>query len=72
MSSPILAAIFSFFIPGLGQFFEGHFMRGFFIFIFSIIMGVVAFFVLWIGPLFAFLVWIWNIVDAYKLAEKNN
>jgi len=84
MASPILAAILSFFIPGLGQFYAGHFLRGVGVFVISLILGAVGavgIFGLIIGsiiililtlilPLVAFIFWIWNIYDAYQLAAK--
>ncbi|WNY25002.1 hypothetical protein [Methanolapillus millepedarum] len=75
MASPLLAAIFSFFIPGLGQFYDGHFLRGAIIFVGLLILGAAAA-VLWVTlilgallSLFIFLIWAWNIYDAYQLAK---
>jgi len=72
MASPILAAILSFFIPGLGQFYAGHFLRGVGVFVISLILGAVGIFgsITLILPLVAFIFWIWNIYDAYQLAAK--
>jgi len=81
MASQILAAIFSFFIPGLGQFYAGSFLRGLLVFLFSIILSSVivslSLFLLItiIAPiilgLFTLVFWIWNIIDAYQLAGRN-
>ncbi|WNY26669.1 hypothetical protein MsAm2_04410 [Methanolapillus ohkumae] len=78
MASQILAAIFSFFIPGLGQFYAGNFLRGAMIFIGFIILGaiaagsvlsVVGSLVGGLIGIFMFLLWLWNIFDAYQLAK---
>ncbi|MDV0447477.1 hypothetical protein MsAg5_13760 [Methanosarcinaceae archaeon Ag5] len=79
MANPILAAIFSFFIPGLGQFYDGQFLRGAMIFIgiiiYGILAGTVGAILVWtvIVPIllsiFGLLIWIWNIYDAYQLAK---
>ena len=77
MANSIFAAILSVFVPGLGQFYAGHFPRGLLIFV---IVGIFAtigwFFHGWfITPLFfamlAFLLWLWNVYDAYQSAEGN-
>lgn len=69
MANSILAAILSFFVPGLGQFYDGHFLRG---------VGVFALFCFFTGVSAAtlellffvpFIFWLWNIYDAYSLAR---
>ena len=52
-------AIFSFFIPGLGQLIKGHIGKALLAF-FGVIIG---FFLLIIPGIF---VWLWNIYDAYN------
>ncbi|MCL2141816.1 MAG: hypothetical protein FWH46_02905 [Methanimicrococcus sp.] len=71
MASPLLAAIFSFFIPGLGQFYAGHFFRGVLVFIGAAILGALSLATI-ILAIVGFIYWIWNIVDAYQLATKPN
>jgi RNA polymerase subunit RPABC4/transcription elongation factor Spt4 len=80
--SVALAVVLSFFIPGLGQIYCGKVARGVGILALSVLM----FFIFGATaasaganssePLFPFLmlilVYIWNIYDAYKLAEKIN
>lgn len=65
-----IAAIASFFIPGLGQIYNGEIGKGILFIIISfilvILMLVVIGFILY--PLF----WILNIYDAYKTAERLN
>jgi TM2 domain-containing membrane protein YozV len=81
MASPLLAAIFSFFIPGLGQFYAGHFLRGILVFIMSAVLGGILTFVAtifaitiiipFVAVLIGLIYWIWNIIDAYKLASQT-
>jgi hypothetical protein len=71
MASQILAAIFSFFIPGLGQFYAGSFLRGLLIFVLAFVVGGIAFVIPLIGWLIALVYWIWNIIDAYQLAGRS-
>ena len=66
MASPILAAILSFLIPGVGQFYAGHMFRGIFLFILALI---VAIFTLFSGSLIIAVV---AAIDAYALASKTN
>jgi len=62
-------ALLSFFVPGLGQIIKGDFVKGFLIwliggtmiFIFSVSIILIP---------FAFIVWAWNIYDAYN-SNKN-
>ncbi|WNY23543.1 hypothetical protein MmiHf6_08520 [Methanimicrococcus hongohii] len=69
MANSLLAAIFSFFIPGLGQFYCGSFLKGLLVFIGSFVVGFIAIIVPVIGWLIALLYWIWNICDAYSSAK---
>lgn len=57
--SPGVAAVLSFFIPGLGQIYKGKIGRGAAFFI-----GTACGFFLFIFPGIA--VWLWNIIDAYR------
>jgi len=65
-----IAAIASFIIPGLGQIYCGQLGRG--------IMILIGFFIaclmvlILIGIILAPLVWVWNIYDAYTLANNIN
>ncbi|MCL2549717.1 MAG: hypothetical protein FWE78_02090 [Methanimicrococcus sp.] len=81
MASSILAAILSFFIPGLGQFYSGHFLRGVLIFIISLLLGaasaglgailMITLVVPIVLALIALVFWIWNIIDAWQLASRT-
>ncbi|MCL7413959.1 MAG: hypothetical protein M8353_10160, partial [ANME-2 cluster archaeon] len=68
--NPGIAAIASFFIPGLGQIYNGEIGKGILFIIvggiFALLMAVLIGFILY--PLF----WIYNIYDAYKTAERIN
>jgi len=65
-----IAAIASFLIPGLGQIYCGQIGRGIMIMIAVAISCVLI--LLLIGLILAPLVWIWNVYDAYTLAEQIN
>ena len=62
--SPGVAAVLSFFIPGLGIIYAGNITKGL-----LVLLGtVVAFFI----PLINIVVWIWQIYYTYKTAEAMN
>jgi TM2 domain-containing membrane protein YozV len=70
MKSPGLAAVLSFFICGLGQIYNGQIVKG--------LIFLVAYFISWwmmyivIGFITTPILWIWGIVDAYRVAQKIN
>jgi RNA polymerase subunit RPABC4/transcription elongation factor Spt4 len=80
--SVALAVVLSFFIPGLGQMYCGKAARGVGILVLSILMFLIFGFAAGSAgaassaPAVPFLMWIlvyiWNIYDAYKLAERIN
>ncbi len=65
-----ISAILSFFIPGLGQIYNGQIGKG----IVMIIVGVILAFtmVILIGFILYPIFWIWNIYDAYSIAKRIN
>lgn len=73
--TPVLAAVLSLVVPGLGQMVEGHRERGGLLLLLTL---VVVGLILWLGaPLLLISLvpfWIWNAVDAYQLAggERPN
>ncbi|WOF16751.1 hypothetical protein F1737_08635 [Methanoplanus sp. FWC-SCC4] len=69
MASPILALILSFFIPGLGQFYTGQFLKAVALFVFAVISGALV--VVLIGIPLYFIVWIYSMYDAYKTAQES-
>lgn len=77
MSSQVVAVVLSSVIPGLGQLYSGHFLRSLFIFAAILVLIAVGWVlhIPWITPLFfimlAFLLWLWNVYDAYQLNETN-
>ena len=66
--NPLLAAILSFFIIGLGQAYLGLVKKGIILFVLAIISGFLMSVV--IGWFTWFLVWIYAIYDGYNSAEK--
>jgi TM2 domain-containing membrane protein YozV len=68
--SPILAAICSFFIVGLGQIYIGLTKKGILLFIGAVISGILTTVV--IGWITWLLIWGYSMVDAYNSAEKMN
>lgn len=59
-------ALISFFVPGVGQLIKGHFPKAIVIWV---VGGLVGFFLWWtfIAP---FIVWVWNVYDAYNSNEN--
>ena len=69
MASPLLALIFSFFIPGLGQFYTGQFLKAILLFV---VAGILAFFWFTIIAIPLYLVvWIYSMYDAYTKAQTE-
>ena len=66
MASPVLAAIFSIIIPGMGQFYAGHMLRGIGVFILAVIVGIIT------GLVATPAIAIVAAIDAYYLASKTN
>jgi len=70
MKSPGLAAVLSFFICGLGQIYNGQIVKG--------LIFLVAYLISWwmmyiiVGFITTPILWIWGIVDAYRVAQKIN
>lgn len=62
-----LDAILSLLIPGLGQMFQGRIARGLVILILTVIFCITI-----IGVIIGFIIWLWNIYDAYKYAKDYN
>lgn len=70
VKSPILALILSFFLPGLGQFYNGHSKKGIILLVAAIISIIL--YVILIGALLYLIIWIYGLYDAYKSAEAIN
>lgn len=69
MASPLLAAILSFFIPGLGQFYTGQLIKAIVLFVAAVIFALLSTII--IGIPFYIIVLVYSIVDAYTAANKN-
>ena len=57
-----LPALLSIFIPGLGQLIKGQIFKAFLIWV---VGGLVGFFLFW-TVVIPFIVWAWNVYDAYN------
>ena len=55
-------ALLSFFIPGLGQLIKGQLIKAFVIWALAGVVG----FLLWWTFIIPFLLWAWNVYDAYN------
>jgi TM2 domain-containing membrane protein YozV len=58
---PIVATILSFFIPGVGQFYNGDALKG--------VVMLVGAIVLSFTVLGTIAIWVWSMVDAYQVAK---
>ena len=68
--NPGLAAVISFFFPGLGQIYNGEIGKGI---LFIVVGGVfILLMIVLIGFILYPLFWIYNVYDAYKTAERIN
>ena len=68
--NPILAAILSFLIVGLGQIYLGLTKKGIILFVAAFVSGILTLFI--IGWLLWLIVWGYAIYDAYNSANKMN
>lgn len=68
--NPGLSAILSFFIPGLGQIYNGQLGKGLAIAMVAIISWMLVHMV--IGLIILIPLWIWSIYDAHETAERSN
>ncbi|PKR77886.1 hypothetical protein CEY16_08125 [Halalkalibacillus sediminis] len=68
--SPGLAVVLSFFISGVGQIYNGQIMKGLITIGIQFINGLLMFVL--IGFVTYFIVWVWAMYDAYKVAERIN
>jgi TM2 domain-containing membrane protein YozV len=70
MRNPLLAAILSLIIAGLGQIYNGQITKGVVFMVIQLINGALT--VVLIGWLLLPLVGLWAMVDAYVTAKRNN
>ncbi len=81
VKNPGVAAVLSFFIPGLGHIYSGEIIIGIAFLIIEILLGTFGIFLMRSpsqireGIIFiavGFIFWIYNIYSTYKMAEKKN
>ena len=65
-----IAAVLSFFWPGLGQIYNGEIGKGILLFLLTIVFAVLSF--LLIGIPLLLVLWVWSMYDAYNVAETIN
>ncbi|WP_295113413.1 hypothetical protein [uncultured Methanobrevibacter sp.] len=68
MANEILAAVLSFFIPGLGQAYAGDIKKGVIFFVIAIILAIVSFFTAFLLSILSLIFAIYAAYDAYKMA----
>lgn len=70
MVSPIVAAIISFFLPGIGQIIQGDTKKGIIMFVIALIIGTLTATVLGsIGSIISLIYAIYAAYDAYNMEE---
>ena len=69
MANPILAAILSFIIPGLGQAYAGDVKKGVIFIVVAIVLGIIAFFTGFLTSIISLIFAIYAAYDAYKLSQ---
>jgi TM2 domain-containing membrane protein YozV len=70
VKNPGVAAVLSFFWPGLGQIYNGEIGKGV---LFIVVQVINAFLiVILVGFVTGFIVWVLGMVDAYQVAERQN
>ena len=70
MRNPIIAAVLSLIIAGLGQIYNGQILKGVLFIVAQIINGLLLYVV--IGFITMPLVGLWAVIDAYLVAKRNN
>lgn len=70
MKSPGLAAVLSFFWPGLGQVYNGQIAKGLVFVVLAAVFGWLMMIV--VGFVLYPILWIYSIYDAYRTAERIN
>ena len=70
MRNPIIAAILSLIVAGLGQIYNGQILKGVLFIVAQIINGLLLYVV--IGFITMPLVGLWAVIDAYLVAKRSN
>ena len=67
MANEILAAILSFFIPGLGQAYAGDIKKGVIFFVIAVVIAIISFFTAFLLSFLSLIFAIYAAYDAYKM-----
>ena len=67
MVSPIIAAVISFLLPGIGQVVQGETKKGLIMFVIAIILSALSLYVLALCYIISFIYTIYAAYDAYKM-----
>lgn len=67
MVSPIIAAVISFLLPGIGQVVQGETKKGLIMFVIAIILSALSLYVLALFYIISFIYVIYAAYDAYKM-----
>jgi TM2 domain-containing membrane protein YozV len=70
MRNPILAAILSLIVAGLGQIYNGQIGKGVFFIVIQLINGALT--TILIGWILLPIVGLWAMIDAFMTAKRNN
>ena len=70
MRSPIVAAILSLIVAGLGQIYNGQIVKGIVFIVLQLINGALT--VVLIGWILMPIVGLWAMIDAYLVAKRGN
>ncbi len=70
MRNPILAAVLSLIVAGLGQIYNGQVLKGVVFIILQLINGALT--LVLIGWVLMPIVGLWAVIDAYLTAKRNN
>lgn len=70
MANEILAAILSFFIPGLGQAYAGDIKKGAIFFVIAVVIFIISFFTGFLLAPISLIYGIYAAYDAYKMASQ--
>ncbi len=65
--NPVLAAILSLVIVGVGQIYNGQIVKGIILLVVTVIFGLTG-----IGLIISFIIWVFAIYDAYNTAQRIN
>ena len=71
MANPIIAAILSFIVPGLGQALSGEISKGIMYFIIAILLGIFVGFIVknWLASIINFLYSLYVAYNAYQISK---